>query len=292
MPRTASAPIALRQGPFLAGVAVDSGLVTSRQLQHRQWRRLFPDVFVHESVPITFEVRCAAVTLWLDGRGVISGMSAARLLGAPLLFPGPIEVTIPAQMNIRPQRGLTFLRSSIAVGDITELRGVLLTSPVRTAFDLARRLPRVDALVELDALLGTPSSRDTLLAYTAERRKWAGANKIALLLPDVEPRSESPMETRMRITIVDGGLPRPVAQFEVRAADGHLVGRLDLAYPQKKLGLEYEGDYHRERVAFQRDLRRYNDLKAAGWTVLRFGPDEVLRNPARLVAQVRAALGC
>jgi very-short-patch-repair endonuclease len=95
----------------------------------------------------------------------------------------------------------------------------------------------------------------------------------------------------VRLIIVWGGLPRPVAQFEVVADDGANLGRVDLAYPLKKVGIEYEGAYHRESAAFQRDLQRINRMIAAGWTILRFGPRDVFQTPRGLLDQVRRAIG-
>jgi very-short-patch-repair endonuclease len=69
-----------------------------------------------------------------------------------------------------------------------------------------------------------------------------------------------------------------------------LIARLDLAYPGKRLGIEYEGDHHRGRGVFQQDLRRLNALRACGWTVLRFAALDIYREPSRVVATVRAPL--
>jgi hypothetical protein len=109
------------------------------------------------------------------------------------------------------------------------------------------------------------------------------------VLGAAEPRTESPMESRVRLIIVGGGLPRPVAQFDVFDDAGLFVGRVDLAYPAKKIGIEYEGAYHRESAAFQRDLRRMNRLRAAGWTMLRFGPADVYQTPWIIVKEVGRA---
>jgi very-short-patch-repair endonuclease len=76
----------------------------------------------------------------------------------------------------------------------------------------------------------------------------------------------------------------------VRDASGLFVARLDLAYPKRKLGIEYEGDHHRGRGVFRHDLRRLNALRACGWTVLRFAAPDIYRDRARTVAMVRAAL--
>jgi very-short-patch-repair endonuclease len=105
-----------------------------------------------------------------------------------------------------------------------------------------------------------------------------------------EPLAESPMETRLRLLLVDAGAPPPTAQHTVRDREGRVVGRVDLAWPELRLAVEYEGDHHRERAQFQRDVARLNALRAAGWTVLRFTADDVLRHPHSTIAQVAAAM--
>ncbi len=81
-----------------------------------------------------------------------------------------------------------------------------------------------------------------------------------------------------------------MTRYPVHDARGLFVARLDLAYPQHKLGVEYDGDHHRDREQFQRDLRRINALHACGWTVLRFAAADIFRNSHRVVELVRGAL--
>jgi very-short-patch-repair endonuclease len=90
--------------------------------------------------------------------------------------------------------------------------------------------------------------------------------------------------------LIAGRLPWPVTQHEVRDESGLFVARLDLAYPERKLGIEYEGDHHRGRGVFQHDLRRINALRACGWTVLRFAALDIYREPGKIIATVGAAL--
>ena len=98
------------------------------------------------------------------------------------------------------------------------------------------------------------------------------------------------MESRLRLVLIAGRLPWPVTQYKVTSPDGTFVARLDLAYPEHRLGIEYEGDHHRSRYTYQHDLRRMNALHASGWTVLRFGAADVYRHPRRVIETVRAAL--
>jgi very-short-patch-repair endonuclease len=97
------------------------------------------------------------------------------------------------------------------------------------------------------------------------------------------------METRLRLVLTRSGLPMPVLQHRVFDQSGLFVARLDLAYVESRLGVEYDGECHWEPRAVRRDLRRQNALRALGWSLLRFTADDVLRYPIRVVAQVDAA---
>ncbi len=92
------------------------------------------------------------------------------------------------------------------------------------------------------------------------------------------------METRTRLVIVDSGLPRPVAQYVIRDSEGRFIARVDLAYPVERVALEYEGDHHRERATFRRDIARVNALTTLGWIVIRVTADDIYRNPSPINA--------
>jgi very-short-patch-repair endonuclease len=99
------------------------------------------------------------------------------------------------------------------------------------------------------------------------------------------------MEPRTRPVLVLGGLPKPALQVRVRRPGaGAGADRLDLAYEELKVGIEYDGEQHRDRAAFAADLRWHNRLLAAGWTVLRVTASDVLRHPDRLAAEVGSAV--
>jgi len=90
--------------------------------------------------------------------------------------------------------------------------------------------------------------------------------------------------------LVDGGLPRPEAQVEVYDDLGEFVARLDLGYRHLKVGLEYEGDRHRSKDVFRRDIARGNALRDAGWLIVRVTADDVYRAPVRFVRRVARLL--
>jgi very-short-patch-repair endonuclease len=96
------------------------------------------------------------------------------------------------------------------------------------------------------------------------------------------------METRLRMLIVLAGLPRPQAQAPIRNRYFRVIARLDLYYPQEKLGLEYDGDTHKDSLAA--DNRRQNLLIGAGIRLLRFTARDIYNAPELVVSQVRTAL--
>lgn len=98
------------------------------------------------------------------------------------------------------------------------------------------------------------------------------------------------MESVVRWLILHGGIPAPELQYEILDGLGAFIARADLAWPERKVLVEFDGDVHRERDVFVRDLRRQNRLVAAGWTVLRFTSADVLGRPDEVLAEIRRAL--
>lgn len=220
---------------------------------------------------------------------MVSGASAAWLHGVDVRRAphAPLEVTLPRNAPMGPRAGLAVRRALLPDDDIVAVGGIPVTSVLRTAFDLSRRPPLVEAVVALDAFLHVALVRtDELVDYALAHPRWRGVRQIAEVVALAEPRAESPMETRLRVLLVLAGLPRPDVQIEVYAADGTFIARLDLGYRQLRLGIEFDGDDHRDRATFVRDLRRQNALREIGWTLLRYTGADCYRYPRRIVVQV------
>ncbi|MEV4492213.1 DUF559 domain-containing protein [Micromonospora coxensis] len=294
MPARARVPRRLAFLPFTGSRAVAEGLLTWSMLRGPAWRRLLPDVYVHRDGFRAADHRmwCDAVALLLPPGAAIAGASAAYLWGADLLGrDAPVSVLLPrtARMRVPPRVRIT--RSAVPAGDVTRFGGLPVTTGLRTAFDLGRQAPRTDAVVAVDALLHRRVVRlPHLRAYADEHHGWPGLPLLRQVLAVAEPLCESPMETRLRLLLLDAGLGPVTAQHDVLDARGRFVGRVDLAWPALRVAVEYDGDHHRERAHFRQDVARLNALRAAGWLVLRFTADDVLRHPARTVALVAGAL--
>jgi very-short-patch-repair endonuclease len=242
-------------------------------------------------MPDTRENRLAAARLVIPSHGVLCGLTAAWIYQADVRRGDDLDVQVgfPEGKRIRNQSGLVVSQETLAPVDVWRIDGVNVTSPVRTAFDCLRLLRGRERLVVADALthLGV-TSVDELRAYFDTKRRLRNLRIAQRLLDDIEPKSESPMETRLRLVIVDGGLPRPEAQWEIKNAAGVVMWRLDLAYPAEKVAVEYDGAWHWTQR--RDDDRRRAALRALGWDPHVFDSDDVYGNPDGVVREVRTAL--
>jgi hypothetical protein len=279
-------------GPFRGSTALAAGLLTRGQLRGPRFRRLFPDVYASARLDDDLALRSRAAGVLVAGRGVVAGYSAAELWGASSGPPGaPAEVllTTPRCQSYRCS-GLVVHRDRSGPGETCRVGGTAVTTSVRTAYDLARWAPTVtERVVAVDALV--QHRRVDLSDVRRLRHRHLGARgggEVADVLALVDGRAESPMESRTRMALVLGGLPPPAVQHPVivRGRRYHL----DLAYPHRKIAIEYDGEDHRRQARARRDLEREAALVAAGWRVLRFDAHVVLFDPARIVAKVREAL--
>jgi very-short-patch-repair endonuclease len=84
------------------------------------------------------------------------------------------------------------------------------------------------------------------------------------------------------------GLPAATPQFVV-VEEGEFLGRVDLAWPEQRLIVEYEGAHHFDGLQILRDDRRYERLIAAGWRVIRLSAAD-LRDMDAVVERIAHAL--
>jgi very-short-patch-repair endonuclease len=289
VPVAPAVPASLRNRVFRGSHAVRAGLLTPAQLRGRTWRRLFPDVYVHEDVAVTHALRARAAAGVLLPGAVVTGRSAAVLWGVDLASTAEdVELTRPPGAHPVRVAGLRGRRSRLDVGWTTRRRGVAVTTPEATAAGLAATLPAVEAVVAVDQLVAAGvvelgPVRDLVAAASGPGSRRARA---ACALAD--GLAESPQETRLRLLLRRSGLPEPVAQFRVR--DGaRIVARVDFGWPEHRVALEYDGLWHAEPGQFARDRERLNRLQAAGWRVV-FVTAADLHHPERVVARIAAAL--
>ena len=167
-----------------------------------------------------------------------------------------------------------------------------LATVLRDPYDL---VAAGDAVVREQMFADDPPTLASLAqlnaAVTAGRRVGVGALRLAL--PRVRTRSASRPETHCRLMIIDAGMPEPQLNWNVRDDGGTFFACVDLAYPDLKIAVEYEGEYHLiDPVQWAKDIARHERLIAHGWIVIRvtkMALDLHPSDPQSVVARVRAA---
>ena len=263
-------------GPFTCDEALRAGL-SRWHLEGASWEGVGRGLYVPRRLKDDPMHLLAAARRRLPSDAVFSGFTAAWLHGIDVPF-APIEVTLPRGAGITRRTGMRIRRLALHEGDVVSVRGNPATSMMRTLVDLFKRLSLTEAVVIADAALHLRRISLKQMDFDSFRR----------LLHFAEPRAESPMESRLRMALVLGGLPRPRAQVSIHDQLGRFAGRPDLYYEEQRLGIEYDGDVHRSALAA--DNRRQNRLLNAGVRLLRFTAADVLGNPASVVQQVREML--
>lgn len=255
MARKPRIPPELTQHPFTLSEAREAGL-SKRSLQGKAWRRLGSELYCRVGVE-NDNWRLLAAWQRRMPQGVFTGLSAAWLYRLDVDPADPVELAVASNSGVRTQAGLLVCRSDLIVADAVTVRGLRCATARCTFETLRRRMSRVEYLVLADQALRKGLGRFDNLAEPAE----------------------SPMETRLRWLLIEGGLPPPQVQARLS------FGRADLYYPHARLVIEYDGSNHRDRLID--DDRRQNLLVNAGYRVLRFTAAD---RPQAITAQVREAL--
>ncbi|WP_245160780.1 DUF559 domain-containing protein [Blastococcus sp. CT_GayMR16] len=265
-----------------------AGLLTRRQLDGPTWRRLFRDVYVHAAVPVTHQVRAAAAAVLLPD-AVVTGCSAALLWGVDLVgADDDVEVTLPPTANACRMPGLR-VRRAVLPQDLRARRlDIPVTTAEATAVRLAGSLPTDDAVCAVDQLIATGVVDLEPVRRLAASTGGPGSARARAVCDLADGLAGSPQETRLRLLILRSDLPAPVAQFRVLDGEG-VAARVDFAWPDQKVALEYDGLWHAEAGQFAKDRRRLNRLRAAGWTVV-FVTAADLHRPEELLMRIAAAI--
>jgi len=279
-------------GPATRAMALAAG-VPEKHLRRRDVVHLSRDTYLPAAVSGDLRARIAAVLLTAPGIAVVSHLSAAALWGLEVpLQPVDhrVHLTVATGSAVRGRADRIIHRSPLYAGDVVRHDPFVQTSLSRTWADLASMLQPAALLAVTDQLLGLGCSVHELDQQLARRPRGRGVARARAVLPVADARAESPMESVLRWLVHSSGLPAPEVQLDVFTPGGRFVGRADLAWPDRKVLVEFDGDLHRDRDVFVNDLRRQNKLVAEGWIILRFSSADVLGRPDDVVAQIRAAL--
>lgn len=282
-------------GPFHRRDALAAGL-SVKQLRSRCWLRLFPNVYVHRSLEVTHDLRLAAVQLAAPPGAVLRGLTAAWVYGVWQPRPGaevPIELAVERGCGGGRDARMGSRRRVLDPIDVNEIRGIPVTSPERTWFELCARSSLVGSVVFADAFGHADLvTKRGLMRFADERPHWPHVRKARVAVDLSRFEAASPMETRLRMVIVLAGLPEPMGiNVGIYDEAGNLLGIVDLLYLDPVFGIEFDGSYHQSAEQRAKDNVRENRLLIGDVPLLRYVADDVYRHPERIVREVAAMLG-
>ncbi|MBZ5740882.1 hypothetical protein [Nocardioides mangrovi] len=239
-------------------------------------RRVLRGVFAEADVPDTLDFRARCLARVVRPHHVITDRTAAWLHGvdvhtsAELTDLPPLETCALRGRRPTSLTGVDGRSRDLLPADVTNVQGLRVTTPLRTALDLGCCLRRREAYAALNAFARTFGlTRQDYLRSIGRYRGRRGVVQLRELVAFVDPRHESPRESWVYLEIGARGLPLPEPQVWVEIDVG-ISYRLDFAYPDSLVCVEYDGfeDHDRTREQQERDEARRRDLRALGWIVI------------------------
>ena len=251
-------------------------------------------IFVVAGSPDTVQQRAVLATLTL--RGALSHQCATGWWELPGFDVDPLQV-----MRFRPgsskRSSLARLHRPVRLlpHHLTEWRGVPVTRPARTLFDLAA----VDDPKRVERTYDTMWSRGLvnpgLMDRTLTELQGRGRPGIQLMRRLIDARrglvqpTGSRLERRFEALNERASIPRLRRQIEVGDDDGW-IGRMDFVGRERALVVEVDSEIHHAALLdVQRDRSVTRRLEAAGWHVLRLREDDLWNRGNWVVDQLERA---
>lgn len=275
--------------PFIGSEALAAGALSGYELR-RYYRALMPNVYLDKRLKPSLRQRTIAAWLWSGRRAVIAGAAASALHGAKW-----VDDTAPVELiwrNARAPRGVKTRDELLLDGEAQRLGGLAVSTPERTAFDLARHSTLNHAVARLDALARAKDFKIAAVKELAARHPHTrGLRQLEAALHLVDAGAQSPKETWLRLLLINAGFPRPTTQIPVPHLAGYPRYFLDMGWEHLKLAVEYDGDQHRtDRPQFVKDVERLEYIRSIGWTHIKVLAEHQGRDVIRRVRRAWEAL--
>ncbi|MEO7016103.1 MAG: hypothetical protein ABI130_05925 [Leifsonia sp.] len=294
--RAAALPSNIRDTAFTTSTAQKLGVTRSR-LRRTDLASPFHGVRTpYESgvEPTIFEL-CEAFRAGMDDGQFFSHVTAATIYGLPLpLHTGSgTHILVAVVKPRRAPRGAGVIGHKLTIDPNTlrEWNGFPVPDPVEVWCELAATFSIDELVIAGDALLRRKSplaETRRLAAAVAAATNRPGAERLRLALPNIRARTDSPMETTLRLAIARARLPEPEVNWAILDAAGAFRGFADLAFPLFRVLVEYDGDHHRtDSVQYFTDVDRLWMFQSLGWRIVRINKTHTL---PEAIQRIRTAL--
>lgn len=269
--------------PVIGSEEIAAGRMTRAKLRWSH-RALYPDVHLPKDAQRTLDVEARGAWLWTKRTGVVAGLAAARLHGVYRVPNGiPVEVIGTSR---RPPPGVVVRNERICADEIARIGALPVTSPARTALDLARRLPREEAVAYLDSLAtATGVTAEQVAALAARYRSARGIKAARDAIDVMDGGARSPEETALRLLLVDAILPRP--RTAIRLEDARWSTVLAMGWDWAKVAVDWQPDVRAEGYCAVQHIATRELIGRMGWLQVLVHP---LHTKSSVLFRVRTAL--
>jgi very-short-patch-repair endonuclease len=286
-----------QHGIFSARQIADLGYThAARQarLTAGRWELLYDGVYRIGGAPRTWRGDLLAACLASPEPAAASHRSAAALEELPAGRTDSIEIMCKRWRRTR--HGGLVVHESLVIEDedLASVDGIPCTSTARTLFDLARKLSPTMLDANIDAALRRGLVTVDELRRTSTRLATKGRPGGLKFRTSVSARTrttvlpESVPERVLADLLVRQGLPAPLHQFVVRDDAGAFVARVDLAYPEWRIVIEYDSvEHHTGTAAHIRDSKRRDAIGDLGYSVITATSADLKDRGGRVAASVR-----
>lgn len=242
---------------------------------------------------VTLHTRAAATLLLAGPDAALTGFTALTMWGCSAAPSGPVHVVVPYRRKLSARPGMVVHHGAFETQDVHDVAGLRTIALDCALTEVLCRENRRDALACADqAFAMTPGhERAEFRASVAERlrvrRDPRGRRRGRRLLELTTGLPESPAESWTLVVFDDAGLPMPTPQYSIYDLSGREIYRLDFAWPELRVAVEYDGYEAHEHTAV-RDEARDRDLRRRGWRVIRATSADLV-DPSRLIGRIQAA---
>jgi len=270
--------------------------VTRHALQYRlrtggPWRRLLPGVYIAATGTSTILQQEMAALLYAGHGSMVTGLAAVRHYN----IRGPVtevtDVLIPASRRRGDTSFVRVHRTTRMPVRVSQLGPLRYAPPARAVADTVRGL---DDLREVRAVVADAVQRGSCRVQDLGTELAAGPNAGSALfreaLADVAEGIRSAAEGDLKRVLARSGLPTPLFNPEVFAGD-QFIARPDAWWPELGVAVEVDSvEWHLSPEDHARTLARGRRMAKYQLNVLRFTPRQIRKEPAVVVADIRAAL--
>ena len=306
-----SHPIPTSTGMFLTREAIAAGYdkyAIARHVKAKEWTRLRHGAYCltaqwdeldekgRRGLVAEAVYRCARTHV------ALSHLSALDRLGVPYwdLDDGLTHVTRTDGKAGRKEAGVDQHRGSVVAEDLTVVDGLWVTNGTRTAIDCMTLTDVEHGLVVTNGLLRAGETTLELVQRRVETmHRRPDTLQISIVLRLADGRSESIGEDRTLFLLWMAGLPMPELQYPIRDRSGRVVARVDFAWPELGVFLEFDGKVKYEALLREgespadvvvREKRREEMICGlTGWRCIRITWADLM-HPERTIARIRAVL--